>query len=188
MTQEIYALDLTYEEWVDLCTNRLGLPRYRADQICSWIYEKKVFSVHEMTNLPKDLREKLAYELHILPPIPVREEKSKDGTRKFLWQLYDGERIESVLLSHGNHTTACLSSQVGCPLACAFCATGDSGYTRDLTAGEMTGQTLAIVEAMKMMNEITAPAPGVITEVLAANGTQVEYDQPLFRISTSANA
>lgn len=144
MTQEIYALDLTYEEWVDLCTNRLGLPRYRADQICSWIYEKKVFSVHEMTNLPKDLREKLAYELHILPPIPVREEKSKDGTRKFLWQLYDGERIESVLLSHGNHTTACLSSQVGCPLACAFCATGDSGYTRDLTAGEMTGQLLAM--------------------------------------------
>lgn len=144
MSEPVYALELSCEEWIDTCAKRWNLPRYRADQICGWIYDKKVFNVNEMTNLSKELREKLVYDLLILPPIPVREETSSDGTKKFLWQLYDGERIESVLLSHGNHTTACLSSQVGCPLGCSFCATGQSGFRRDLTAGEIAGQLLAM--------------------------------------------
>ena len=144
MSEPVHALDLSHEEWIDVSTNRWGLPKYRADQLCQWIYDKKVFNVHEMTNLSKELRDKLVYDLMILPPIPVTEETSKDGTRKFLWQLYDGERIESVLLTHGNHTTACISSQVGCPLNCSFCATGQSGFRRDLTAGEITGQLLAM--------------------------------------------
>lgn len=144
MREPAQALELSYEEWVQICTKELGLPKYRADQLCGWIYDKKVFNVHEMTNLPRELRDRLVYDLLILPPIPVTEEKSKDGTRKFLWQLYDGERIESVLLTHGSHTTACISSQVGCPLGCAFCATGQSGFKRNLSAGEMTGQLLAM--------------------------------------------
>lgn len=144
MREPAQALELSYEEWVQLCTKELGLPKFRADQLCGWIYDKKVFDVHEMTNLPKELRARLAYDLLILPPMGVTEEKSKDGTRKFLWQLYDGERVESVLLAHGSHRTACLSSQVGCPLGCAFCATGQSGFTRNLSAGEMTGQLLAM--------------------------------------------
>ncbi|NLA90882.1 MAG: 23S rRNA (adenine(2503)-C(2))-methyltransferase RlmN [Synergistaceae bacterium] len=144
MNEPLNALNLSYEEWIDACNNRWGLPRYRADQLCQWIYQKKVFNIHEMTNLSKELREKLAYALMILPPIPVTEETSKDGTRKFLWQLYDGERIETVLLTHGNHNTACLSSQVGCPLKCSFCATGHSGFSRDLSAGEIVGQLLAM--------------------------------------------
>ncbi len=144
MSEAIHALELSYEEWVDLCVNTWHLPKYRADQLCQWIYDKKIFNVHEMSNLSKELRENLVYGLMILPPIAVREDTSKDGTKKFLWQLYDGERIESVLLSHGSHTTACISSQVGCPLNCSFCATGKSGFTRDLTAGEMVGQFLAM--------------------------------------------
>ena len=83
----------------------------------------------------------------ILPPSLVKQETSKDGTRKFLWQLQDGQRIESVLLSHGNHNTACISSQVGCPLACAFCATGKGGFVRNLTPGEIVGQFLAMEKA-----------------------------------------
>ncbi|NLK18531.1 MAG: 23S rRNA (adenine(2503)-C(2))-methyltransferase RlmN [Synergistaceae bacterium] len=144
MNEPLNALDLSYEEWIEACANKWSLPRYRADQLCQWIYEKKVFSVHEMTNLSKELRERLAYELLILPPILAAEETSKDGTRKFLWQLYDGERIETVFLSHGNHTTACLSSQAGCKLNCSFCATGQSGFARDLSAGEIVGQLLAM--------------------------------------------
>ena len=100
-----------------------------------------------MTNLGKDLREDLAYKILILPPSLVKQETSKDGTRKFLWQLQDGQRIESVLLSHGNHNTACISSQVGCPLACAFCATGKGGFVRNLTPGEIVGQFLAMEKA-----------------------------------------
>jgi 23S rRNA (adenine2503-C2)-methyltransferase len=144
MNDPVYALELSYEEWGEICTKKWGLPKYRADQICQWIYDKKVFNIHEMTNLSRELREKLVYDLMILPPIPVTEETSRDGTKKFLWQLYDGERIESVLLSHGSHTTACISSQAGCPLACSFCATGASGFRRDLSAGEMVGQLLAM--------------------------------------------
>lgn len=148
MTEPLHALELSYNEWTDAVTRRWDLPRYRADQLCQWVYQKKVFDIHRMTNLSNELRQKLLYDLLILPPIPVREETSKDGTKKFLWQLYDGERIETVLLSHGTHTTACLSSQVGCPLRCSFCATGQSGFTRNLTAGEIVGQLLAMEERM----------------------------------------
>lgn len=148
MTGPLNALDLSYEEWVDVSTRRWGLPRYRADQICQWIYQKKVFDVHAMTNLSKELRQKLLYDLLILPPVLVREETSRDGTKKFLWQLQDGERIETVLLSHGSHATACLSSQVGCPLSCSFCATGQSGFVRNLSAGEIVGQLLAMERRM----------------------------------------
>jgi len=148
MTETTNALDLSYEEWTEVCTKRWELPRYRAEQLCQWIYGKKVFNVHEMTNLSKELRERLVYELLILPPITVREDESKDGTRKFLFQLYDGEQIESVLIPQGSHSTACISSQVGCPLACSFCATGQSGFSRNLSAGEIVGQLLAIEKRM----------------------------------------
>ncbi|MEA4877804.1 putative dual-specificity RNA methyltransferase RlmN [bioreactor metagenome] len=144
MDGAIVALEMNYDEWLELCTEKLGLQRYRTDQLCQWIYQKKVFNIYDMTNLGKDLREDLSYKLLVLPPTLVRHETSKDGTRKFLWQLQDGQKIESVLLSHGNHNTACISSQVGCPLRCTFCATGMSGFVRDLTAGEIVGQFLAM--------------------------------------------
>ena len=147
MSEAVVALEMNYDEWLEFCTEKLGLQRYRTDQICQWIYEKKVFNIYDMTNLGKDLREDLAYKILILPPSLVKQETSKDGTRKFLWQLQDGQRIESVLLSHGNHNTACISSQVGCPLACAFCATGKGGFVRNLTPGEIVGQFLAMEKA-----------------------------------------
>ena len=136
------VLSLSYEEWEKLALETWKEPKFRAAQVCQWIYAKKVFNSREMTNLSKALRERLACEAPVKLPIQAGERKSKDGTRKFLWQFEDGARVESVLLDHGTHTTACVSSQVGCPLACAFCATGQMGYTRDLTAGEIAGQFL----------------------------------------------
>ena len=144
MQEPVKALDLEYEEWVSLVTERFGQSRFRADQICQWMYDRKTFQVHSMTNLSKELRERLAYELMITPPLLIREQTSRDGTRKFLWQMEDGERIESVLMDHGNYSTACLSSQAGCPLNCSFCATGQAGFRRNLTVGEIVGQFLAI--------------------------------------------
>jgi 23S rRNA (adenine2503-C2)-methyltransferase len=123
-------------------------PRFRADQICQWIYAKKVFDCQAMTNLSKALREKLGRESLIRVPLQVGERKSRDGTRKYLWQLEDGQRVESVLLDHANHTTACVSSQAGCPLSCAFCATGQAGYARDLSAGEILGQFLTMEQRL----------------------------------------
>jgi len=144
MNKTYDALSLSYEEWNKLLTEKLELPRYRADQICQWIYQKKVLDFEGMTNLSKELREKLSEIITIIPPMIIKEQVSKDGTQKFLLQLTDGEKIESVLIHHGNHTTACLSSQVGCQLGCSFCATGIAGYVRNLTVGEIVGQFLVM--------------------------------------------
>ncbi|HOJ82889.1 MAG TPA: 23S rRNA (adenine(2503)-C(2))-methyltransferase RlmN, partial [Acetomicrobium flavidum] len=144
MDEVLNGLDLDYPEWVDALSEKFGLQRYRADQVCQWIYQKKVFDFYEMTNLSKDLRQKLAGSIVITPPVLARMETSKDGTRKFLWQLQDGESVESVLLVQQGRLTACLSTQVGCPLSCAFCASGKSGFVRNLSAGEITGQFLAM--------------------------------------------
>jgi 23S rRNA (adenine2503-C2)-methyltransferase len=87
----------------------------------------------------------LAPEVDCRPPYLAKDVTSeRDGTKKYLWRLDDGETVESVLLVHDNRKTACLSTQVGCPLACAFCATGQGGYVRDLSAGEIVGQFLAM--------------------------------------------
>ena len=120
----------------------LGEPRFRADQICQWIYGHKVFDYHEMSSLSKPLRERLCGTVLMTLPILIQDRRSRDGTRKYLWQMADGARVESVLLDHGGHRTACISSQVGCPLACTFCATGTLGFARNLTPGEIVGQFL----------------------------------------------
>jgi 23S rRNA (adenine2503-C2)-methyltransferase len=138
------ALSLSYGEWQALALDVWKEPRFRADQVCRWIYAQKIFDPRAMTNLSKPLRDKILGSLPIETPLQVGEQTSRDGTRKFLWQMKDGQRVESVLLDHGSHTTACLSSQAGCPLACAFCATGQAGYARDLTAGEIAGQFLTM--------------------------------------------
>jgi 23S rRNA (adenine2503-C2)-methyltransferase len=142
------ALSLSYGEWQALAADLWKEPRFRADQICRWIYVQKIFDPHAMTNLSKPLRDNLLERLRIEAPLQVGESLSKDGTRKYLWQMTDGQRVESVLLDHGDYTTACLSSQAGCPLACAFCATGQAGCARDLTAGEITGQFLAMEQRL----------------------------------------
>ncbi len=135
------ALSMSCEEWTEKVLE-WGEPRFRADQICRWIYAQKVFDYHSMSNLSKNLRDKMSGSVLMTLPILIKELKSKDGTFKYLWQLADGQRVESVLLNHGTHTTACVSSQVGCPLSCTFCATGGMGFTRNLTVGEILGQFL----------------------------------------------
>jgi 23S rRNA (adenine2503-C2)-methyltransferase len=114
-----------------------------------------VFDFEEMTNLSKELRGKLSELITIIPPMIIKEQVSKDGTQKFLMQLTDGNRIESVLIHHGNHSTACLSSQVGCQLGCSFCATGIGGFKRNLTVGEIVGQLLVMEKRLvRDMNNV----------------------------------
>ncbi len=140
---KLYALDMNKTEWTELL-EKLGQPKFRADQLLQWMWEKHVFDVEEMTNLSKALREQLPEEVDFGAPLLVREQRSKDGTRKFLWQLRDGSTVESVLLKSGARLTACISTQVGCPLGCTFCATGLSGFVRNLSSGEIAGQFLAM--------------------------------------------
>ena len=135
------ALELSLNDWQLLFT-QWGEQKFRASQVCQWIYAKKEFTYDEMTNLSKALREKLNENVTMSFPIMLRQQVSKDGTKKFLWSLNDGAKIESVLLNHGGHKTACISSQAGCPLKCSFCETGANGFTRNLTRGEILGQFL----------------------------------------------
>jgi len=143
-------LDFSYEELVEEFA-KLGLEKFRVDQVWDWIYKKKVFNFDEMTNLSKQQRNALGERFFIGVPELIDMQVSKiDKTTKFLWKLEDGNTIESVLLFHPDRVTACISSQVGCPAKCAFCATGQSGYVRNLTAGEITAQIIAMEKERKV--------------------------------------
>lgn len=115
----------------------LSEPAFRAEQVFSWLHQKRVRSFDEMTNLSKELRTKLSDNFDLLYCRPVRALRSKDGTVKFLFELHDGQVIESVLMSYKHGYSVCVSSQVGCRMGCRFCASTIDGVIRNLTASEM---------------------------------------------------
>ena len=120
----------------------MGQPAFRGKQVFTWLH-KGVTSFDEMTNLPKDLRDKLKSEFTLTVPKVARKQVSRqDGTIKYLWELADGNCIESVLMRYHHGNTVCISSQVGCRMGCAFCASTVAGKVRDLTPAEMLDQVL----------------------------------------------
>ena len=123
----------------------IGEKKFRAKQIYSWIHEKLVDSFEEMTNLSKDLREKLNqnYTLNSMDVADVQTSKI-DGTQKYLFRLHDGHVIESVLMKYHHGNSVCISSQVGCRMGCRFCASTIGGKVRDLAPSEMLGQIYKI--------------------------------------------
>ncbi|HYN08718.1 MAG TPA: 23S rRNA (adenine(2503)-C(2))-methyltransferase RlmN [Vicinamibacterales bacterium] len=118
----------------------LGAPRYRGRQVFHWIYRRGVTDFNAMTNLAHDLREKLAATFQLDTPSIASRQTSADGTTKFLLKLADGRHIEAVYIPDTPAQTFCISTQVGCAIACGFCLTGKMGLTRHLTAGEIAGQ------------------------------------------------
>ena len=133
----------------------LGEPAYRAAQIFDWIYKKNKFSWEEMSSLPKPLRLKLSAQI----PFPVLIQKdvrtSADDTRKFLFQLFDGQLIETVFIPTKKRATLCISSQAGCKFGCTFCASGIGGWKRNLTTGEILAQVVWAMRACKDTAEVT---------------------------------
>ena len=120
----------------------LGQPAFRAKQVFSWLH-KGVRSYEEMTNLPKALRDTLAERYPICAPTAVRKQESqKDGTIKYLWQLSDGNCVETVLMRYHYGNTVCISTEVGCRMGCAFCASTLGGLVRKLEPFEMLDQVL----------------------------------------------
>ncbi len=122
----------------------LGEPRYRARQVLRWLWIRHASSFEEMTDLPATLRETLAHRFEIARPELIAREVSRDGTRKYLWRFADGATAESVGIPTANRLTVCFSTQAGCAMGCAFCATGASGLTRGLHAGEMAWQVAGV--------------------------------------------
>ena len=117
-----------------------GQPAYRVNQVTGWLYDRRASDVGDMTDLPGPEREALASAFTISDPVVDTVSESEDGTVKHLWRLTDGEVVESVLIPSGDRLTLCISSQAGCAMGCRFCATGWSGFARQLTTGEILGQ------------------------------------------------
>ncbi len=132
---------MTLEELTAWLKDR-GEPAFRAKQIFHWLY-RGVTSFDQMSDLSKNLREKLKSECLLAPPKVARKQESRlDGTIKYLWELADGNCIETVLMRYKHGNTVCISCQVGCRMGCAFCASTLAGKVRDLTPGEMIDQVL----------------------------------------------
>jgi len=125
-----------------------GEPRYRVDQVWQGLYEQ-LADPDEITNLPKALRARLADELPAALA-PAAESVSDDGdTLKWLWALADGARVETVLMHYPERSTVCVSTQAGCAMACSFCATGQAGFERHLTTGEIVEQAVVAARAAR---------------------------------------
>ena len=136
-------LDVPASGWRRLLEGDLDEP-YRADQLADWVFRHGIFDFRAMANLPAGLRGRLAARYSVEPPPIASVFDSVDGTRRFLLELEDGRRVETVYMPYPDRVTLCISSQVGCRFACEFCQTGVMGLQRSLTPGEIVGQVLRL--------------------------------------------
>jgi len=145
----------------------IGEKSFRASQIMQWIHQKAVTDFQQMSNLSRSLREHLQQSTLIQAPRVVYDSTSNDGTRKWLIQLDDGNRIETVYIPEPDRGTLCVSSQVGCALDCSFCSTGRRGFNRNLTTAEIISQVWL---AMHLIDEERKPGRKVTNVVLMGMG------------------
>ncbi|MBF0718982.1 23S rRNA (adenine(2503)-C(2))-methyltransferase RlmN [Mammaliicoccus sciuri] len=146
----IYSLQLgELEDWLIDQSE----PKFRAKQIFDWLYVKRVDAFSEMTNLSKELREKLLQSFEITTLEVAVKQESKDGTIKFLFELQDGYTIETVLMRHEYGNSVCVTTQVGCRIGCTFCASSIGGLKRNLEAGEIVAQVLTVQKALDATDE-----------------------------------
>lgn len=152
MNEPIQSLNISQ---IPQLVAELGQPKFRAKQLTGWLYQKNVSSYDEMSNLPKAMRAQLEERFPLIKPVVVDKQVSRDGTRKYVFEYHDGARVEAVgIPSTGKkerkdepkHLTVCFSTQAGCAMACAFCATGHEGLTRNLSSAEMICQINAVQE------------------------------------------
>ncbi len=143
-----FIYDITFNELKQWLQEQ-GEPLFRADQIFDWLYVKRVIGFEEMTNLSKGLRDKLSEHFEFVILKEVARFESKDGTIKCLFELYDGNAIETVIMKHNYGNSVCVTTQVGCKVGCTFCASTLGGLKRDLKAGEIVAQ---VVQAQRMLD------------------------------------
>lgn len=135
-------LDIPLKDWKERLSNGGDVPLYRVRQLSRWVFRKGVLDWDQMTNLPKDLRDRWSSEWILSLPVVDTLRVSSDGTRKIVFRLGDGARIESVIIPREDRATLCVSSQVGCGIGCRFCRTAEMGLVRNLSAGEVVGQVM----------------------------------------------
>nr|WP_192894208.1 23S rRNA (adenine(2503)-C(2))-methyltransferase RlmN [Lysinibacillus composti] len=150
LKESIYSLRLDeLQEWL----KENGEKPFRAAQIFEWLYEKRVKTFEEMSNLSKGLREKLNENFALTTLSTIISQESKDGTIKFLFQLQDGYSIETVLMRHDYGNSVCVTTQVGCRIGCTFCASTLGGLKRHLLAGEIVEQVVKVQQALDEVDQ-----------------------------------
>ena len=141
--------DYPYEELSQLLIDRFEATPYRATQLFEWAYRRNVSDLDAMTNISRSLRDLLAVNFSF-PKAKIHDRQiSNDGTRKYVFELEDGALVESVMIKQPNRMTLCVSSQVGCAMACAFCRTGTMGLKRNLSTSEIIRQVVAVIDDAK---------------------------------------
>ena len=153
MTTPLLDLSELDEAELEAALDARGHKRFHARQIYRWVYKRGVTDIARMTDLSLSARTALARDVTVTTPQRVAEETSADGTRKFLLELGDGKRIEAVFIPDTPAMTFCISTQVGCAMACDFCLTGKMGLVRHLTAGEIAGQVRVLAAATGLSDQ-----------------------------------
>lgn len=150
LKESIYSLTLDeLKQWL----NENGEKPFRATQIYEWLYNKRVKTFDEMTNLSKQLRDKLKENFAFTTLSTIVKQESKDGTIKFLFQLQDNYSIETVLMRHDYGNSVCVTTQVGCRIGCTFCASTLGGLKRHLLAGEIVEQVVKVQQTLDEVGE-----------------------------------
>lgn len=153
MMQKQSLLGLTLSE-LQAVVKELSMPGFAAGQIASWLYDKKVSTIDEMTNLSLKHRERLKDVYEVGAELPVDAMRSVDGTVKYLYRVGDNHFVEAVYIPDGERATLCVSSQVGCKMHCRFCMTGRQGFSANLTAGQIINQINSLPERDKLTNVV----------------------------------
>jgi 23S rRNA (adenine2503-C2)-methyltransferase len=170
MDKAFRLLDMSYTQ-LEQRLSDWGQPSFRSQQLWTWLYRDLSTDFEHMTNLPMPLRERLAAEAVMQLIEPIVELTSRDGyTQKFLFRLRDGQTVETVLMGYHARRTVCISTQVGCAMDCPFCATGQAGFTRNMTSGEIVSQVLFTASRLKdrqgPAHTPDSPSPRGITNVV----------------------
>ena len=163
--EKINLLDLDAEGIRVWCAS-IGQKPFRATQLARWIHRYCCDDFDAMTNLAKEFRARLKDLAYIKAPSIIREHKSADGTRKWLFDVGNGNAVEAVFIPEDDRGTLCISTQAGCAMGCLFCSTGKQGFNRNLTTGEIVGQLWTAERELRREGGITAPNDRVISNVV----------------------
>lgn len=151
MTEKKHLLGLTLDELKEVALE-CGLPKFAAKQMADWLYKKRVLSIDQMTNLSLANRNLLSEKYDVGRSLPIEDQRSIDGTVKYLFKTDAGKFIESVMIPEDERATLCVSSQVGCKMNCLFCMTGKQGFNGHLSANEILNQVCSIDESDDLTN------------------------------------
>lgn len=164
-TDRVNLLDLDRDGLVAFC-EAMGEKRFRAIQLLRWIHRHCVGDFEKMTDLAKSFRAMLVDRTEIRPPSPIWDKKSADGTRKWLFDVGNGNAIETVFIPEDDRGTLCVSTQAGCAMGCLFCSTGKQGFNRNLKTSEIIGQLWHAEKTLREDLGVTDPADRVISNVV----------------------